>query len=168
MVAMIFFIVIFPLQMNPWHTPGRLLHGCVTVSPQHGVSSLLFQHQPSREQGAREVSPNLCPREPECSPSSLHSKSCSPWVYTHKSVAAAVTLQPCPGSRVCCTLLSAAVLLQKISTGIPLPPAQVPPSLLHVKQKPGNPWAGTSVGEAVPKPRSLGDVGRWWPHCSLC
>lgn len=36
------------------------------------------------------------------------------------------------------SLLSDAVLLQKISIGIPLPPAQVPPNRLHVKQTSGS------------------------------
>ncbi|KFQ06820.1 NADPH oxidase activator 1, partial [Haliaeetus albicilla] len=59
----------------------------------------------------------------------------------------------------------------KISNGIPLPPAQVPPSRLHVKQKPGSPlgqghqWV---LYEAVPKPLCFrGTWGGWLPTAAM-
>ncbi|KAM4760882.1 NADPH oxidase activator 1 isoform 3-T3 [Cyanocitta cristata] len=46
----------------------------------------------------------------------------------------------------------------KNSTGIPLPPAQVPPSRLHAKQKPGDPWAEPSVDPPGGENASAGDA----------
>ncbi|KFZ61718.1 NADPH oxidase activator 1, partial [Antrostomus carolinensis] len=59
----------------------------------------------------------------------------------------------------------------KISNGIPLPPAQVPPSRLHVKQKPGSPQgqgAQWLSGEAVSKaPCSRIVWGCWLPTAAM-
>lgn len=96
------------------------------------------------------------------------------WGYTQKFITGCSLCrahQPCPVSGVFCSLLSDVVLLQKISNGIPLPPAQVPPSPLHVKQKPGSPpgqgpqWV---LCEAVPKPPCFrGAWGGWVPTAAV-
>ncbi|KFQ16650.1 NADPH oxidase activator 1, partial [Leptosomus discolor] len=59
----------------------------------------------------------------------------------------------------------------KISNGIPLPPAQVPPSRLHVKQKPGSPLGQGPqrvLREALPKPPCFrGAWGGWLPAAAM-
>ena len=96
------------------------------------------------------------------------------WGYTQQFITGCTVHhahQPCAVSGVFCSLLSDVVLLQKISNGIPLPPAQVPPSRLHVKQKPGSPlgqgppWV---LREAVPRPLCFrGAWGGWLPPAAL-
>ncbi|KFU86659.1 NADPH oxidase activator 1, partial [Chaetura pelagica] len=53
--------------------------------------------------------------------------------------------------RIPCSLLEPASKMDKwkISDGIPLPPAQVPPSRLHVKQIPGSPLVRAHTGSAL-------------------
>lgn len=144
----------------PWHTLGHLLHGHVTEnqpkfpgelavggqSPEHSVSIRWMLHL---IQPVNELVLGL--------PLGLHPGICN-WPHS----------PPCPISAVFCSLLSDAVLLQKISDGIPLPPAQVPPSRLHAKQEPGcPPGQGPQRGLCEPLPCLRGVWGGWLPAAAL-